>query len=218
MNQFIQIIQKKGRFLARSLSVIALTPLVIFSFPVAAELPDRGVEQQIAQKQVSLREGQVVLSGSRGQYTGKLLVTATPATVWAVLTDYDNFEKFMPDVRESKLLESSGDKKVFEQVRVVQALIFSRKTLIRLEAEEAYPQNIRFKMTSGDLKSLQGSWTLEYPASRGDNQPTQILITHQISVDPGAKSWRDIFYGIYEDSLERSLQAIEQEIARRSGI
>jgi hypothetical protein len=71
-------------------------------------------------------------------------------------------------------------------------------------------------MISGELKSLEGTWTVQPLTSPSGKQPIQLLITHQVNVDPGNKSWRNIFYGIYEDSLEETLQAIKTEIDRRS--
>jgi ribosome-associated toxin RatA of RatAB toxin-antitoxin module len=207
MNQFFK---KRGKLSKSFLSTMTLVALTTSSFSAFA------VEQLKSQKQAGVREGQVIVTGTKGQYTGKMLVRANTAIAWSVLTDYDNYEKFLPDVEESKLLEEDGNTKVFEQVKVIQAAIFSRKSLIRIAVDESYPQKIAFKMTSGELKSLQGTWTIQPLSSASGNQPIQLLITHQVNVDPGNKSWRGIFYGIYEDSLEETLQAIKTEINRRS--
>lgn len=205
-----QLFKKRGKSLTGLLSTMTLVALMTSSWSAFA------VEQLTSQKQVGVREGQVILTGTKGQYTGKMIVRANPAIAWAVLTDYDNYEKFLPDVAESKILENDGGTKVFEQVKVIRAAIFSRKSLIRIAVNETYPQKISFRMTSGELKSLQGTWTIQPLSSASGNQPIQLLITHQVNVDPGNKSWRGIFYGIYEDSLEETLQAIKTEINRRS--
>ena len=175
-------------------------------------------QKQISQKQRGVREGQVILTGEQGQYTGKMIVRASPAIAWAVLTDYDNYEKFLPDVAESNLVENNGNNKIFEQVKIIQAAIFSRRSKIRIAVTETYPKKIAFRMTSGKIKSLQGSWTIQPLSRPNGNMPIQLLITHQVEVDPGNVSWRGIFYGIYEDSLEETLQAISKEINRRAQI
>lgn len=189
---------------------MTLIALITSSFSAFA------VEQLKNQKQAGVREGQVIITGTKGQYTGKMIVRANMAIAWAVLTDYGNYDKFLPDVEESQIIESNGNNKVFEQIQVIQAAIFTRKSPIRLAVTESYPQKIAFTMTSGELKSLQGTWTIQPLSSVSGNQPIQLLITHQVSVDPGDKSWRGIFYGIYEDSLEETLKAIKIEINRRS--
>ena len=162
-----------------------------------------------APEQTALREGRVFLTGDRGQYTGRILVTAPMDTVWKVLTDYDNFERFFPNVEASQLLESNGNQKVFEQVNVIRAFIFDRKARVRIATTETYPQHITFHLVDGDLKSLEGDWQLE-PVS-----PNQVLITHHINVDPGS-DFRDLFFSLYEESLENTLKALKQEIEKRA--
>ncbi|PSF35719.1 cyclase/dehydrase [Aphanothece hegewaldii CCALA 016] len=202
----------RGKLFTGLLSAMTLATLMI-SNDVSAALG-----QLTSQKQVGVREGQVVVAGTKGQYTGKMIVRSTKAIAWAVLTDYDNYEKFLPDVEESRVIENNGNNKVFEQIKVIQAAIFTRKSPIRIAVSETYPNKISFKMTSGEIQSLQGSWTIQPLSVASEDQPIQLLITHQVTVDPGNKSWRGIFYGIYEDSLEDTLQAIKTEINRRSSM
>ena len=162
-----------------------------------------------APEQTALRQGRVFLTGAQGQYTGRILVSAPMATVWKVLTDYDNFERFFPNVEASQLLESNGNQKVFEQVNVIRAFIFDRKARVRISTTETYPQQIAFRLVDGDLKSLEGDWQLE-PVS-----PNQVLITHHVNVDPGS-DFRDLFFSLYEESLENTLKALKQEIEKRA--
>lgn len=202
---------KKNKLFIGLWSAIVFTAITPCSAPVLA------VEQLLSQSQTrGVREGQVVISGTQGQYTGKMIVRSTPAIVWSVLTDYNNYENFLPDVEKSKIIQNNGNNKVFEQIKVIQAALFSRRSLIRIAVNESYPNQINFKMVSGEIKSLQGSWKIQPLARPSGNQPIQILITHQVSTDPGNVAWRGIFYSIYEDSLEETLQAIKTEIGRRT--
>jgi ribosome-associated toxin RatA of RatAB toxin-antitoxin module len=133
--------------------------------------------------------------------------------IWKVLTDYDNFEKYMPNVVESKLLENRGNYKVFEQVQVFQLLTFSRKAKVKIVVNEDYPKQIKFKVVEGEVKSLQGSWQID---SMGSNK---YLITHQVSVEPDIQSSfnRGLFFTVYEDTVEKTLGVVSQESARLSG-
>ncbi len=65
-------------------------------------------------------------------------------------------------------------------------------------------------MVKGDFKNLQGTWQLEQVT---DNQ---ILITHTVKVQPQSSTEKLLFFGIYESSLEATLEAISQEITKRS--
>ena len=65
-------------------------------------------------------------------------------------------------------------------------------------------------MVKGDLKNLQGTWQLEQVT---DNQ---ILITHTVKVQPKSPTEKPLFFDFYESSLEATLEAISQEITKRS--
>jgi ribosome-associated toxin RatA of RatAB toxin-antitoxin module len=193
---------------ARLLSICMLATSCLFfvnsNFAISTE-SDRPSIQQIA-----LKEGQVTVSGSNGQYTGQVLVKGSIRKAWTVLTDYDNFERFFPNVVSSQLLQNNGTKKVFEQTNLIQAAIFTKKIRVRIAVTENYPQQISFQAIDGGVKSLQGTWQLKVV---GDNQ---VLITHQVSIEPKSASERDIFFSIYKDNLYDTLEAVDREIQRRS--
>jgi hypothetical protein len=44
-----------------------------------------------------------------------------------------------------------------------------------------------------------------------------VLVTHQVSIDPGSSPTRDLFFNIYKNSLDDTMAALGQEITRRSG-
>jgi ribosome-associated toxin RatA of RatAB toxin-antitoxin module len=154
--------------------------------------------------------GDVTISGDRGNYTAKFVVNAPVGTVWKVLTDYDNFEQFLPNVVSSELLKNNGNRKVFEQVTAINTVLFTRKARVRIAVTETYPRKIVFRSISGEVKSLRGVWQLK-PLSGN-----RVAISHQVNVDPGATSGRDLFFDIYKNSLAESLAAIEQEVEKRA--
>lgn len=152
----------------------------------------------------------VTVSGNRGQYTARVVVKAPVGKAWEVLTDYNNFDNFLPNVNDSRLLKSNGNRKVFTQVNIVRALVFNKQFRVEIAANETYLKKIDFRVVKGDIKSLKGSWRLEQLSGN------RVAVVHQVSVDPGASPNRDIFYKIYKDSLKETLSAIGQEIERRS--
>lgn len=159
-------------------------------------------------QQINLKEGEVFVTGDQGKYTGKLLIKAPVKTVWSVLTDYNNFKTFLPNVVSSKLITNNGNKKVFEQVNLIQALFFSKEIRFRIAATENYPQQIAFTEVGGEVKLLEGSWKLKVISN-------QVLIEHQVNIDPGGGGEKELFFLIYPDNLHDSLQAIKREIKRR---
>jgi ribosome-associated toxin RatA of RatAB toxin-antitoxin module len=162
------------------------------------------------QEKTSLKQGKVVLKGQRGIYLGQVETTGKINTAWQVLTDFNNFEGFMPNIAASKIISSKGDRIVFEQVNVVDLWVVKQKYVVQIEAIQTKPNTIDFKIVEGDLKKLVGRWQIK------ESSPGRILVSHAVEVEPKAKTEKALFYGIYESSLEETLKAIAQEISRRS--
>ena len=206
----VKYLYKHRRLFLVCLATFAFMLTVYLNFSAWAQT--EGVKSYLdpipAKQQVNLKEGQVIVTGSEGQYTGRLLVEAPLITAWAVLTDYDNFARFLPHISKSQLLESNGNRKVFEQVNIAKVFLFTKKARVRIEATETYPQQIAFRVIEGDVKSLQGVWQFEALSN-------QVLIDHQVSVDPGSEN-RNLFFKIYKNNLEDTLEALIKEIKRRS--
>ncbi len=162
------------------------------------------------QEQIDLNQGKVILKGQQGEYTGQVLATGNLDSAWSVLTDYENFSNFLPNVASSKVIDTQGNQKIFEQVSIVDLWLFTEQSTLQISAKETQKQKIDFQMVKGDLKNLQGTWQLEQVT---DNQ---ILITHTVKVQPKSTTEKPIFFGFYESSLEATLEAISQEITKRS--
>ena len=162
-----------------------------------------------AQEKTSLKSGNALVEGKDGNYVSRILVTAPLDTAWEVLTDYDNFKKFLPGVVSSRILETQGNQVVFEQVTQVQLLLLTQRTRLVITAIKQYPQEITFQLKRGEIKSLKGSWKLEPIA------PNQVLITQEVAFDPGHQIARGLAFSIYKNALADSLKAIKQETERR---
>ena len=198
------------------IAIIALTTMIIKMPNAAAKLFDGPVDRLPVLERAALREGKVSLQGEKGTYTGRVLVKASMDTVWQVLTDYDNFDQFLPRVTNSELLEEDGDRKVFEQINKVKIFLFNKKSRIRIAVEENYPQQITFKIVEGDLETLDGIWELEAVSPYPSAPPNQVLMTHQVKVEPGSSLSKSIFFDIYENTLKDTLAAIKEEVEQRS--
>ncbi len=205
---------RKSRYLIAMIGgAIALN---IFTPQATAKLFDGPVDKLPVLERAALREGKVILLGEDGEYTCRILVNGSMDTAWQVLTDYDNFEQFLPSVAESELVEQEGDHKVFEQINKIKTLIFTTKSRVRIAVTESYPQTIRFQSVDGDLDTLDGKWLLEPVSPYPSAPPNQVLITHQVQVTPASTPSRSIFYNIYENTLEATLAAIKQEVEIRT--
>ena len=166
--------------------------------------------QLSTQEQTELNQGKVILKGEQGDYLGQVIATGNLDIAWQVLTDYNNFQDFLPNISSSQVIEEQGNRKIFEQVSQVDLWLLQEEFTVQIAATENQPEKIDFQIVKGDLKYLKGTWQLEKITAN------QILVTHTVKVEPLSNTEKFFFYGIYESSLEETLDAIAQEITKRS--
>lgn len=140
------------------LGAIAFILSITFTPVATAKLFDGPVDKLPLQERVSLRRGEVIFLGKEGEYTCRVLAKSSLDNAWRVLTDYDRFAEFLPGVASSELIKNDGDRKVFEQISKIKAVIFSIESRVRIATIESYPQQIAFKAVDGDLETLNGKW------------------------------------------------------------
>jgi ribosome-associated toxin RatA of RatAB toxin-antitoxin module len=212
----LQAIRRTKPLLLAGCLVMASAITVPTIRPVQAQLFNGPVDRLPVAERNALRQGQVVVTGERGRYVVRTLVTASKDVVWSVLTDYDQFAKFLPNVASSRLLQAQGNRKIVEQIDVRQVLVVKTRSRVRTENVETPKQRIDFRLLDGDLKSLQGSWQLEPVAAYPGAAPTQVLLTQTIAAEPPASAPTGVFYNIFKNALSDSATAIRAEIGRRS--
>jgi len=195
---------------------IAMAATITISSPASSGLFDGPVDRLSVAERVALRSGGVVMTGDRGEYIGKILVKAPIATAWEVLTDYNNFQNFLPNVAKSQIIENNGNRLVFEQVNIIRVFIFTQKPRVKIAVTQTYPQQIVFRLIEGDLDSLEGVWRLEPVSPYPGAPPDRVLIANEVTVDPGNISTRDLFFSIYKNTTSDTLAAIKAEIEKRT--
>lgn len=208
---------QKNRFRILPL-IAAISCLFSITFsPIAtAKLFDGPIDRLPLEQRVALKKGELVFLGKDGNYTSRLLISTTVDSAWQVLTDYKNFANFLPGVVSSELLESNGDRKIFEQINKIKTLVFSIESRVKVATIESYPKQIAFEAVDGDLKTMNGTWVLEPVSPYPSAPPDQVLVTHKVVVEPAKAPSDSIFYSIYEDRLQETLKAIKKETERRA--
>ncbi|MGH2413795.1 MAG: SRPBCC family protein [Microcystaceae cyanobacterium] len=192
------------------MATIAVTP------SVSAELFNSPVDKLPVAERVKLRNGQALVTGEKGKYTAKVLVTASPDIAWEVLTDYDNFSKFLPNTVSGKVLTVNGNQKVVEQVDTRQVFLMNVQSRIRSAITETAKSRIDFRQIDGDLQSLDGYWQIEPVALYSGAKANQVLITQVVDAQPKSGTPKGIFYDLFKNSLGEIMTAIKKEVDRRT--
>jgi len=146
---------------------------------------------------------------------GLYRVTATfrvsqPASVaFAVLTDYEQIPRFMPDVRKSQILERRDQTVVVDQEAVARVMLFSKRVHLVLEIEET-PHEIRFRDRAGQSFShYEGAWTLSEHAG-------QVDIGYALTAKPTFDVPEFLLTRLLKRDAQTMIERLRGEIARRA--
>jgi carbon monoxide dehydrogenase subunit G len=103
---------------------------------------------------------------------------AQPASVArAVLTDYEQIPRFMPDVKTSIVRERFPDGVIVEQEAVAHMLMFSKRIFLLLEVRMD-DHSVRFRDSSGrSFDEYEGAWTLA-------SHDRRTVITYELTAQP----------------------------------
>jgi hypothetical protein len=92
--------------------------------------------------------------------TASFTVAASADVVRAVLTDYENIPRFMPDVRSSRVLDRENGFVRLEQYATAKYMMFSKDIHLVLMIEEL-PATLRFGDIAGtSFRQYEGAWML----------------------------------------------------------
>ncbi|WOD38588.1 SRPBCC family protein [Nodosilinea sp. E11] len=162
-----------------------------------------------------LAKRNVLVKGGKGQY-GIMVATSVPhALAWTVLTDYNNFYKFLPTVTQSRVVEVDGDRTVVEQVDRRRVLLTTMESKVLTENLELDGQQISFRLLEGNLEYMYGHWRI-------DTTPTQLgsdvgcLLSQQVRAEADVGPFKSMFYNLFEASLVDTIKALRSEMERRA--
>jgi len=141
--------------------------------------------------------------GNDHSVTATGIINADIDSVWTALVDYDNHEKYMPNVIQSKILSRSGiSMMVFKQIKVS----FKQTDMVLKVTADEGKHICTWIQHKGNFKKNQGSWILK----AGGNNTTHI--TYSAIVEPA-------FYmpGWLKKHLqEKSVPDVIRSVARRA--
>lgn len=184
-----------GRARARQLVVSAVLTVLTIAAPRAA-----GSQPGT----VSVREEQGVYRVSAS------FTTPQPAAIaHAVLTDYEQIPRFMPDVRTSRIVERAEAQTVVEQEAVARVLFFSKRVRLVLEVRDD-PTTIRFRDRSGEsFLRYEGVWTLR-------QRDGHAVIDYELTARPAFDVPEFLLTRLLRRDADRMIERLQAEIATRA--
>ena len=140
----------------------------------------------------------------------QLRLQIEPYWLWSTLTDYDNLDRFIPNLSLSRQLSREGNQVRVEQVGTQHfcGLRFSARVLLELQ-EDLEAGQLAFQMVEGDFRCFKGFWMIGM-----DPISTWLLYDLTVQGNPGMP------IGLIEQRLQQdlanNLRGVQQEAHRRA--
>jgi hypothetical protein len=138
-----------------------------------------------------------------------VVLNADAATAWRVLTDYNRYIEFIPDLRVSRVVARRGTTVTVEQSGDAALWLFRMPLNVTFEIDEIPPNGVRSRAVAGSLRALASSYALT-PVASG------VRLDYAGRVAPGFELFGHIEQMAVEQNVGRQFQALADEIERRS--
>jgi len=135
-------------------------------------------------------------------------VAASPAVLWATLTDYNRLQLFIPDMQLSRVISAPGQPPVVEQRSDAGMFALVVPEHVTLSMVETPPGSIRFRAISGAVASLTGEWLIS-------EQDHITLLNYHVHMMPLLPVLITLPSGIVEREVKLHMEAIAGEAERR---
>jgi ribosome-associated toxin RatA of RatAB toxin-antitoxin module len=141
--------------------------------------------------------------------TATAMLRADAATAWRVLTDYDHYAEFIPNLRVSRVIARKGPVVTVEQAGNAALWMLRIPVAITYEVTESPPNRLRSRAIGGSLRALASSYLLTATESG-------VRLEYTGHIAPGFELLGRIEQMAVRHNIEREFQALADEIERRS--
>lgn len=136
-------------------------------------------------------------------------VQADARVAWDVLTGYDRYAQFVPDLRTSRVIERSGHSAIVEQSGVAGMFFYRFPMEVRLAITEEPFETVRSQSIAGNFRELTGVYRLT-PAEKG------VRFVYNGRLVPEFRLPPIVGLPAVRGSVERQFRALVEEIERRA--
>jgi ribosome-associated toxin RatA of RatAB toxin-antitoxin module len=149
------------------------------------------------------RDGDAVLVEARAE------VHADRHLAWDVLTGYDHYAEFVPDLRSSRIIARSGATAIVEQSGVAGMFFYRFPLEVRLAITEEPFDTVRSHAIAGTFRELTGVYRLQ-PTPEG------VRVLYSGRLVPEFRLPPIVGLPAVRASVERQFRGLVQEIERRA--
>jgi hypothetical protein len=138
---------------------------------------------------------------------GEIEARADRETAWAVLTDYNHWSEYIPDLLVSRVISRPGAPLYLEQRGRIPSMPNFPLVMI-LAVQETPGKQLRFFRTAGNVRSFSGEWQIEGKRRR-------VRLLYRAAVEPGFPMPPQVSMEIFRNETKGRLEALAREMERR---
>ena len=140
---------------------------------------------------------------------GSAELNADAATAWSVLTDYERYVDFIPDLQGSRIVARNGATVTVEQTGEAMLWRLHIPLDVTFEITEMAPTSLISRVVAGDLRTWKSRYVLT-PVANG------VRLEFTGTLDPGLALFGAIEPLAIKQNVASRFQALADEIERRS--
>jgi len=159
-------------------------------------------------------ENIVVTAAEEGEFivvNAAAELPVAPSAAWEVLSDYERYAEFIPDMRSSRVLFRGANGTVVEQKGEFGFLFFRQAVEVRMAVLEFAPRRIVARAISGSFRELAGRYEI-------NDVPGGVRISYLGRLLPDFPLPPFIGLAVVRHDMEKQFSAMIEEIARRDGL
>lgn len=155
------------------------------------------------------------LEGQRRHILANIEIPYSAEQVWQVITDYESFAEFIPNMTESRRLEHPSGGIRLEQIRTKSLVGIKVSARSVVDIEERFPHEIHYQLIEGDLKEFSGYWRLETKSSSQFKAGVELI--YDFSVLPKPIIPAPVFSHFLSHDIPAILLAVRQRVENLFG-
>ena len=148
-------------------------------------------------------------SGDTIDIHASVILNADGATAWRVLTDYNRYPEFIPDLHLSRVVSRHQATVTVEQSGIASFWLIRIPLDSTFEIGEKPPDRLMSHAVAGSLRSLASNYALS-PAATG------VRLDYDGHIAPGYALFGRIEQSAVEQNVARQFKALADEIDRQS--
>lgn len=124
------------------------------------------------------------LKGSRRHILASIEIPYSIEQVWQVITDYDSFASYIPNMTECRRLPHPTVGIRLEQIRTKSLMGMKVSARSVVDVEERFPHEVYYEQVEGDLKEFSGYWRLDSKALSQLSAGVELMYDFSVAPKP----------------------------------